>query len=77
MIKLIPLVKEEKKPINEGNITKAEDIKANPKLWKFLKYELQKQFYELEKIGQDYGVFQNAQGTAKILKQIRRLMGKI
>ena len=77
MIKLIPLFKEEKKPIDEGNITTAEDLKANPDMWKNLKYDLQKQFFELEKIGADYGVFQNAQGTAKILKQIKTLIHKL
>ena len=42
-----------------------------------MKYDLRDQFDELVKIGQDYGVFQNAQGTAKVLKQIKRLMDKI
>jgi|TARA_R110000822_G_scaffold307442_1_gene434524 hypothetical protein len=47
------------------------------KLWKEMKYDLRDQFDELVKIGADYGVFQNAQGTAKILKQIQRLMHKL
>ena len=47
------------------------------KLWMAMKYDLRDQFDELVKIGADYGVFQNAQGTAKILKQIQRLMHKI
>jgi hypothetical protein len=47
------------------------------KLWMAMKYDLRDQFGELVKIGADYGVFQNAQGTAKILKQIKRLMDKI
>ena len=47
------------------------------KLWKEMKYDLRDQFDELVKIGADYGVFQNAQGTAKILKQIKRLMHKL
>ena len=47
------------------------------KLWKEMKYDLRDQFDELVKIGADYGVFQDAQGTAKILKQIKRLMDKI
>ena len=42
-----------------------------------MKYDLRDQFDELVKIGPDYGVFQNAQGTAKLLKQIQRLIGKI
>ena len=63
--------------LDEYRIQKAKDIQANPRTWKALKYELRDQFDELVKIGADYGVFQNAQGTAKILKQIKRLMHKI
>jgi len=47
------------------------------KLWGEMKYDLRDQFDELVKIGADYGVFQNAQGTAKVLKQIQRLMHKL
>ena len=47
------------------------------KLWREMKYDLRDQFDELVKIGEDYGVFPNAQGTARILKQIQRLMHKI
>ena len=47
------------------------------KLWMAMKYDLRDQFGELVKIGADYGVFESAQGTAKILKQIKRLMDKI
>ena len=54
---------------------RAPDI--NDKLWMAMKYDLRDQFGELVKIGASYGVFQNAQGTAKILKQIKRLMDKI
>jgi len=54
---------------------RAPDI--NDKLWMAMKYDLRDQFDELVKIGPDYGVFQNAQGTNKLLKQIKRLMDKI
>ena len=47
------------------------------KLWREMKYDLRDQFDELVKVGEDYGVFQNAQGTSRILKQIKRLMDKI
>ena len=47
------------------------------KIWRKLKYEIRDQFDELVKVGADGGVFRNAQGTAKILKQIKRLMDKI
>ena len=50
--------------------------KIDSKTWMKMKYDLRDQFDELVKIGQDYGVFQNAQGTNKILKQIKRLMDK-
>ena len=56
-------------------IHKVYDI--SDKLWMAMKYDLRDQFDELVKIGADYGVFQNAQGTAKILKQIQRLMHKL
>ena len=51
--------------------------KIDSKTWMKMKYDLRDQFDELVKIGQDYGVFQNAQGTNKILKQIKKLMDKI
>tara|TARA_R110002167_G_scaffold283439_1_gene488637 strand:- start:21 stop:350 length:330 start_codon:yes stop_codon:yes gene_type:complete len=70
-------IKEEK--LNEiatgWKLYKVYDI--SDKLWKEMKYDLRDQFDELVKVGEDYGVFQNAQGTAKILKQIKRLMDKI
>ena len=73
------VVKEES--INEAiaktgwRIYKVSDISND--LWYEMKYDLKAQFDELVKVGEDYGVFQNAQGTAKILKQIKRLMDKI
>ena len=47
------------------------------KLWMAMKYDLRDQFDELVKIGADYGVFQNAQGTHKMLKQIKKIMDRI
>ena len=47
------------------------------KLWMAMKYDLRDQFDELVKIGEDYSIFQDAKGTAKILKQIKRIMDKI
>jgi len=79
VIKLKKLVDEE--TITEASaktgwkIHKVYDI--SDKLWMAMKYDLRDQFGELVKVGADYGVFQNAQGTAKILKQIKRLMDKI
>ena len=79
MIKLKKLVDEE--TITEASaktgwkIHKVYDI--SDKLWMAMKYDLRDQFGELVKVGVDYGVFQNAHGTAKILKQIKRLMDKI
>ena len=42
-----------------------------------MKYDLRDQIDELVKVGEDYAVFQNAQGTAKSLKQIKRILDKI
>ena len=75
-----------KKLVDEETITEASDktgwkihkvYDISDKLWMAMKYDLRDQFDELVKIGADYGVFQNAQGTAKILKQIQRLMHKL
>ena len=66
------IVKEES--VNEAVISAD---KIDSRNWRNLKYDLRDQFDELAKIGADYGVFQNAQGTAKILKQIQRLMHKL
>ena len=80
MIKLKELIKE-KESINEASTKTGWKLyhvyDINSKLWKEMKYDLRDQFDELVKIGADYGVFQDAQGTAKILKQIKRLMDKI
>ena len=62
--------------VNE-NIKVVPSKRIESKVWRNMKYDLRDQFDELVKIGQDYGVFQNAQGTAKVLKQIKRLMDKI
>ena len=51
--------------------------KIDSRTWRSMKYDLRDQFDELVKVGADGGVFRNAQGTAKILKQIKRLMDKI
>ena len=66
----------EGKQVNE-NFTVIKADKIDHKVWRNLKYDLRDQFDELEKIGADYGIFQNAQGTAKILKQIKKLMHKL
>ena len=67
------------KSLNEGNtgwkLYRAPNIDS--RLWLDMKYDLRDQFKELVKIGADYGVFENAQGTNKILKQIKRLMDKV
>ena len=63
-------------PVTENfRVIKADKI--DHKVWRNLKYDLRDQFDELDKIGADYGIFQNAQGTARILKQIKKLMHKL
>ena len=68
---------EEKSTIIESNIKVLKSKKIDSKTWRQMKYDLRDQFDELVKIGEDYGVFQNAQGTSKKLKQIKRIMDKI
>ena len=63
--------------IVESNIKVLKSTDVDSKIWRNMKYDLRDQFDELVKIGEDYGVFQNAQGTHKLLKQIKRLMDKI
>jgi len=69
MIKLKDLLNENIKVIPEDKITS--------KVWRKMKYDLRDQFDELVKVGEDYGVFQNAQGTHKMLKQIKKIMDRI
>ena len=47
------------------------------RIWRTLKYEIADQIGELVKVGEDYSVFQNAQYTAKALKQIQKLWRKL
>ena len=63
--------------LNESNIRVIPEDKITSKVWRKMKYDLRDQFDELVKVGEDYGVFQNAQGTAKSLKQIKRILDKI
>jgi len=77
----LPTLKDvaEKHAVEEANILEkvVPSNKIDSKVWRNMKYDLRDQFDELVKIGADYGVFENAQGTAKILKQIKKLMDKI
>jgi len=63
--------------LNESNIKVIPEDKITSKLWRQMKYDLRDQFDELVKVGEDYGVFQNAQGTHKMLKQIKKIMDRI
>ena len=63
--------------IVESNIKVIKSDRIDSRTWRSMKYDLRDQFDELVKIGEDYGVFMNAKGTFKILKQIKRLMDKI
>jgi len=69
MIKLKELLNENIKVIPEDKITS--------KIWRQMKYDLREQIDELVKVGEDYAVFQNAQGTHKMLKQIKKIMDRI
>ena len=63
--------------LNEGNIKVVPEDKITSKVWTQMKYDMRDQIDELVKVGEDYAVFQNAQGTAKSLKQIKRILDKI
>ena len=67
----------EKRPIVESNIKVLPSKKIDSRTWRSMKYDLRDQFDELVKIGEDYEVFASAQGTHKMLKQIKRIMDKI
>ena len=63
--------------IVESNIKVVKSDRIDSRTWRSMKYDLRDQFDESVDIGEDYSVFQNAQGTVKILKQIKKLMDKI
>ena len=63
--------------LNENIIKVIPEDKITSKIWRQMKYDLRDQFDELVKVGEDYGVFQNAQGTHKMLKQIKKIMDRI
>ena len=63
--------------LNENIIKVIPEDQITSKVWRKMKYDLRDQFDELVKVGEDYAVFQNAQGTAKSLKQIKRILDKI
>ena len=63
--------------IVESNIKVVKSDRIDSRTWRSMKYDLRDQLDELVDIGEDYSVFQNAQGTVKILKQIKKLMDKI
>ena len=47
------------------------------KTWMKMKYDIREQLDELVKIGEDYGVFESAQHTARTLKKIRKMWGNL
>ena len=63
-------------PVKEESIREAKIIptkKIDSKIWRQMKWDIRDQIDELNKIGQDYGVFQNAQYVSKTLKKIKKL----
>jgi hypothetical protein len=63
-------------PVKEEFIGEAKIIptkKIDSKIWRQMKWDMRDQIDELNKIGQDYGVFQNAQYVSKTLKKIKKL----
>ena len=47
--------------------------KIDSKIWRQMKWDMRDQIDELNKIGEDYAVFQNAQYVSKTLKKIKKL----
>ena len=69
---------EEKEPVSELDEAHPKLAKQiDSRIWRTLKYEIADQIGELVKVGEDYSVFQNAQYTAKALKQIQKLWSKL
>ena len=65
-----------KEPTKEESLREAKIIptkKIDSKIWRQMKWDMRDQIDELNKIGQDYGVFQNAQYVSKTLKKIKKL----
>ena len=65
------------KPVKEEFIGEAKVIpskKIDSKIWRQMKWDMRDQIDELNKIGEDYAVFQNAQYVSKTLKKINLLM---
>ena len=52
---------------------KLNEAKIDSRKWKKMKYQIEDQIDDLVKIGEDYGVFQSAQYTAKTLKKIQKM----
>ena len=79
--KIIEINGKKYKKINEASVKTGWKLyhvyDINSRLWKEMKYDLRDQFDELVKIGEDYSIFQNAKGTFKALKKIKRIMDKI
>ncbi len=80
----LPTLEDFAKDNTEENITESKwsfkvikSDRVDSKTWRQMKYDLRDQFDELVDIGEDYGVFQNAQGTHKMLKQIKKIMDRI
>tara|TARA_B100001564_G_C20301491_1_gene517150 strand:- start:205 stop:519 length:315 start_codon:yes stop_codon:yes gene_type:complete len=63
--------------LTEGNVKVIPADKITSKNWRQMKYDLRDQFDELVKVGEDFGVFASAQGTHRMLKQIKKIMDKI
>ena len=70
--------------VNEENITESKwnfkvlsEKDIDSRTWRQMKYDLRDQFDELVKGGEDFGVFASAQGTHRMLKQIKKIMDKI
>ena len=60
-----------------GKKEEVNEAKIDSKTWMKMKYDIREQLDELVKIGEDYGVFESAQHTARTLKKIRKMWGNL
>ena len=78
----LPTIKDYQNAMNDKKITEARSgvipaKKIDSKTWMNMKYEIREQLDELVKIGEDYGVFESTQHTARTLKKIRKMWGNL
>ena len=70
----LPTLDSVQKKHNEGKLTEAS---YSPKEVKNIIWDMKEYVGKLVKVGEDYGIFQNAKASAKALKQIQKLLKQV